>query len=604
MFKMNSFVVLKNMAKKLKTLLALLYDNYQAVPDKEWLFTYEGNSYKGYTYRDILKDAISMGLKLKEMGIKKNDQVALFSYNKLEWAIMDFALMFIEAVSVPFYHGLIGTELNKYMELVNIKMVCVNTPSQYKMIKDLPEDRKVKGPVIIFDEQAKVDSTDFHFSECLNDGHTLFKGQIEDYEKEIFNLNENHVLTLMFSSGTSARRPSPVKLTQKNLVTQIKELKDLVGDDITEKDRAMAFLPMSHILGRTGDLYSSLVMKQSIYFIPSMDTLIDYLPKVSPTMLVFVPRVLEKIHTAIHEKASPVLRSIIMFGIAWSTKFLNAKGLMKLWYLPLHLVFKIIIYRKIRAKIGKDLKFIISGGAPLTLKVETFFSCLGFTILAGYGLTETSPVVSVRTMKNNKLGTVGPLLESFDIHFEDDGEIWVRGDCVTPGYHNDAEAQKGHFTKDGWFKTGDLGKMDEDNNLIITGRKKDVIVLSNGKKCIPGDIEELLLSQDEVDQVCLIGDTHSYLVGVVIPSEKYRLILDNDRDSGLVGFEDKLQNVLKEYPNFMRVKNVVLSDTPFTYENGLLTYTQKVKRKSVAEHFKEELDKVYSQKRSIYVKED
>ena len=590
------------MLTKVDTLVSLLYKNYKDSPDKEWLFSYINGQYKGESYRQVLHDVIAMSLALQKMGITKDDQVALFSYNNREWVIMDFALMLLGAISVPFYHGLIGDELNRYMELVDIKMVCVNTIDQYSLIKHLPAEKQVSGPIMMFDDQELIDDSDVCFSTCLKEGRDLFQGSIEDMESSIQSIDEDQIMTLMFSSGTSARRPSPVKLTHKNIVTNIKEIAELVGNDISSKDRSMAFLPMSHILARTGDLYSSLVMKQEIYFIPSMEQLIDYLPKVSPTLLVFVPRVLEKIHDAIYQKASPTAAKLLAFGIDWSTKTLNASGLKKLAMLPLHSVFKHVIYRKILNKIGKNLNFIISGGAPITLKVESFFYAIGIDILAGYGLTETSPVVAVRTRQNNKLGTVGQVLKSYQVSLQDDGEIWLKGPSVTMGYHNDPEAQAGQFSEDGWFKTGDLGCFDENNNLMITGRKKDVIVLSNGKKCIPGKLEELLLSLEEVDQVCLIGDEHSYLVGVIIPSKDYLHELDTHKDETLQDIQKKIDTLLKDYPNFMKVKNVVLSNTPFTYENGLLTYTQKIKRQSVAQQFKSELDKVYSQKRSVYVK--
>ena len=190
--------------------------------------------------------------------------------------------MMLEAVTVPFYHGLIGSELNKYLELVEIKMACVNTLEQYHLLKNLPEDKQITGPIVVFNENTQILDTDFHYSDFLKMGRERLDGEIIEYEEIFMGGDENHIITLMFSSGTSARRPSPVKLTHKNILTNIVEIKALVGADITDKDRAVSFLPMSHILARTGDLYSSLVMKHEIYFIPSMDDLIDFLPKVSP----------------------------------------------------------------------------------------------------------------------------------------------------------------------------------------------------------------------------------------------------------------------------------------------------------------------------------
>ena len=189
------------MDKKYTTLLSLLYKNYLDTPDKKWLFSYENESYKGYSYHEILSDVIAMYLQFKSAGIKKNDQVAIFAYNSRQWAIVDFALMMLEAVTVPFYHGLIGSELNKYLELVEIKMACVNTLEQYHLLKNLPEDKQITGPIVVFNENTQILDTDFHYSDFLKMGRERLDGEIIDYEDIFMGGDENHIITLMFSSG-------------------------------------------------------------------------------------------------------------------------------------------------------------------------------------------------------------------------------------------------------------------------------------------------------------------------------------------------------------------------------------------------------------------
>jgi len=544
--------------------------------------------YQTLTYRRLLDKVNRCVTGLRKLGVKAGDKVAIFSRNRIEWVKLDLALNKIGAVSVP-VHITLSPRL--------IKHIINDSGARYLAIGDyLSKYYEIKHEINL----EKVIT--FHKIEWLEDFidfADLFKEEPDNLEPAQFD-----VCTIIYTSGTTGD-PKGVMLTNQNLLKNIAAASQYVP--YNSRDIFLSFLPLSHVLERTGGYYGPLHFGSAIYF-SSYQTLAADVKKVRPTIIVCIPRIFEKIHDKIMDKVrlSSKLKQKIFFGsLKISRLYLNAKkadsSLKFFWLLGYYLADRFVL-SKIRQALGGRLKFSISGGACLNTQIARFFEAIGIKILEGYGLTETSPIVAVNPVNDYKFGTVGKVVPEVQVKIAADKEILVQGPNVMAGYYNNEAATKEAFIDAGaeasWFKTGDLGYLDEENYLTIIGRKKEMIITSTGKNVNPVDLENALQESKYIRQAMVYGDKQKYLSALIVPDFEELKIYAKDNGINLELFEllqyqpvlnliaEEINNRLQDFPDHERIRSFKLLDREFSEEREELTPTLKLRRERILENYK------------------
>lgn len=543
---------------------------------------------------------------LASLGIQPGDRVALLSENRVEWAMLDMAILTAGAVVVPIYPTLLPHHIEYILRDCQPTAVISSTPEQSEKLGRLG---------------GSVDSIRHHISmEPVNlaDVITVKKlrelgavhqrQQPEDAERRLVAVDPDDLATIIYTSGTTGD-PKGVMLTHKNIVTNVLNVLQVLK--IGGNDSCLSFLPLSHIFERMAGYYTMMHAGASIAYAESIETVSTNLLEVRPTVMIAVPRLYEKIYARVINTASSggsLKRSIFFKAKAAGAEYAAVAVEGKSVSLGLRLrmgVADALVFRKLRAKTGGRLQFFVSGGAPLAQEIAEFFFAAKLPIMEGYGLTETSPVIAVNTFEHFRPGTVGRPIPGIEMKFADDGEILTRSDCVMKGYHGQAEATEDCII-DGWFHTGDIGEMDADGFLRITDRKKDILVTAGGKNVAPQPMENDLKLSKYVAEAVVIGDRRKYLTALIVPNFEAVLELaqrggvaheDNDKLLAAPLIQREFQNLIdvvnERRSSFEQIKYFRLVSRDFTLEGGELTPSLKVKRKVVGEKYGELIESMY-----------
>ena len=595
------------------TISELFRQSVETFREKDAYYEKINGEWKGFTYGDVDKLVGQFAAGLAHLGIQPGDKVAIQSTNCPRWAISDYAIACLGAVSVTVYPTLIPSQI-KYIldDSDTVYVITENKEQTDKILSIINESNGLKG-IIAMDDQSDPSSNIFSFSEILEKGD----GYISENG---FNLNESEktakpedLLTIIYTSGTTGN-PKGVMLTHKNLVSNILAISKAV--EIRAIEVFLSFLPLSHVFERMSGHYTGFSKGGTTYYAESVDTVADNMIEVKPTVVIAVPRLYEKIHAKVLDKVSgdpPVRQKIFWWAInvgKKAAKYLT-RGQEPSGFLGLQ--FKIadkLVFSKLKDKVGGRLRCFISGGAPLSEGVGKFFASANIPILEGYGLTETSPVITCNREELYKFGTVGKPIEGVEVKIAEDGEVLCRGDNVMIGYYKNPEATKEVFDDDGWFKTGDIGNFDdEDGYLRITDRKKSILVTSGGKNVAPAPLELALGLSKYIEQCLVIGDRRNFIAALIVPSfeilnswAEKNDIQDKDRKNLCENpvvidlFEKEVNTVMESFSRYERVKKVALLDREWTIESGELTPKLSVKRKVVVKNWAEVIDKLYSAK--------
>jgi long-chain acyl-CoA synthetase len=418
------------------------------------------------------------------------------------------------------------------------------------------------------------------------------------------------VATFIYTSGTTGD-PKGVMLTHDNLVSNVQSSTKLfVG--LGTKDTALSFLPLCHVFERMGGHYVMLRLGVTIAYAESVEQVPANLAEVKPTLMLSVPRLYEKMYSRVNEKVAgdPAIRQKIFrwaMGVgAQVFRHKVARTEPGAWLKVRFALADKLVFSKIKERVGGRIRLFISGGAPLAREIAEFFGAAGLPILEGYGLTETSPVIAVNLPNRMKPGTVGPPLEGVEVKIAEDGEILTRGPNVMKGYYKKPEATAEVIDKDGWFQTGDIGHLDEDGFLVITDRKKDILVTSGGKNIAPQPIENRLKTDKFFTEVVMIGNRRNFPAALVVPNfealeawAKAQGIAFSSREDlvakpEVVSFyQTRVSGLLPELAQFERIKKLGLLTKEFTVESGELTPTLKVKRRVIEQNYKGVIDRLY-----------
>ena len=571
------------------------------------LFLFKANdSYRPISTAEFETRVRNLSLGLRELGLRPGDKVVIFSENRPEWVMTDFAVLCAGGITVPIYTSLMPDQVKFIINDSEAGIVvCSNRDLWLKVEavrRDLP---RIEHAVMIEDEPPAGLLT---FSEVMSRGKRAGQNEPGLFDRLAEAVRPEDLASIIYTSGTTGA-PRGVMLTHGNLLSNIKSLDTIVP--FVHTDTILSFLPLSHVLERTGT-FLFFYKGATIAYAQSVESVAENLIEVRPTIMISVPRLFEKIYTKIMDQvlAGSALKKGIFFwalrtGKACAAKRLAKQRVSKMLAARRALADK-LVFSKMIARMGGRVKFFICGGAPLSQDITEFFYAMGLIILPGYGLTETSPVLSANTLETYRFGTVGKTIPGVEIKIAADGEILARGPNVMAGYYRNLTAT-GEVMERGWFHTGDIGRFDKDGFLIITDRKKDLIITSGGKNVAPQPIENLLQASPFIRSAVIVGSNRKFISALIVPEfEKLEVyaranaipFLDRAelcRSEEIVNF--LLAEVQRATPNlasFERTKKIAVLDRDFEIEAGEITPTLKVRRKIVEEKYKSLIDALYA----------
>jgi len=552
----------------------------------------EWRKYSSEETVDIIQDVAIGLLALK---IKPGDKIAIISGNRPEWNFVDFAIQLVGAVSVPMYPTITVEDYAFIFENAEVKYVFVEGEDLFLKAKEAAKGNKKIKKVFTFDPVEGADM----WTDVKDSGVGMDRSPLKALKDAV---KPSDLLTLIYTSGTTGR-PKGVMLTHHNIVSNVKALIRGKFFPLSHGDRALSFLPLCHIYERT-DIYMYLAYGVSVYYAESMETIADNIKEVKPSMFASVPRLLEKVYDKILAKGNELtgIKRTLFFG---ALEFgLQYDPMVKLGVIDsLKLAFyRKVIFSKWREALGGNVRLIASGSAALQPRLSRVFWAAGIPVSEGYGLTETSPVISVSQVNppDFKIGCVGTLVDSMELKIAEDGEICVRGDSVMVGYYKNPEATAEAVDSEGWFHTGDIGEMVEGKYLKITDRKKEIFKTSGGKYVAPQLVENKLKESAFIEQCMVVGENQKFPSALIIPEfnalgvwckqhgievgTPAELIQNKDVIRKL---EEEVMSTMASVAKYEQVKKFVLLSRLFTVQDGEITPTLKLKRKAIyAKHEK------------------
>ncbi len=554
-----------------------------------------------------LSRARHIALGLHARGVRRSDRVALLSENRHEWFLVDAALQIVGAANVPIYSTLTSGQAAYILKDSESKAVVVSDASQQKKIAEVRSQLPGLEHVITLDPATAIEATPLEAIEAR--GRKDAEANPIAAEKLASEVRPDDLASIVYTSGTTGE-PKGVMLTHRNLVSNAKASLQVLPLEPT--DRALSALPYSHVFERLVAHYLYPSAGVSIALAGGIDTVIEDLGQIHPTVMTMVPRFYEKMYTRVKESAaagSALKRRIFDWAIATGREHGEYRLKHESPPFGLDLRYKLataLVFKKLHQRLGGELRFFVSGSAPLSKEIADFFWAAGITILEGYGLTETSPVISVNQPGRIKFGTVGPPIPGVEVEIAADGEILARGENVMKGYWKKEAATRDAIDSRGFFHTGDIGVVDADGFLTITDRKKDIIVTAGGKNIAPQAIEGKLKTNAYITEVVVVGNRRSFASALIvpnfervqafcreqsIPAESREQMAKNPKVQALI--MEQVERVNSEFAQYERVKKVALISEEFTIERGELTPTLKAKRSVIESRYKHLIDELY-----------
>jgi long-chain acyl-CoA synthetase len=555
--------------------------------------------------REMLERARNIAAGLHSLGVQKGDRVAILSDSRVEWVLADQGCVLLGAISVPIYPTLTPPQAAYILKDCGARALFIADHDKFKQLEAAIPDSVQQ--VVLFEPATANDANLLSLQELEQQGRAASAQSPEQIDELANSIKPEDLATIIYTSGTTGH-PKGVMLTHANMVSNLIDSSNHL--EFGEKDVALSVLPLSHIFERQAmNMY--LHHGMSVYF-GSLENLGENLKEVRPTVFVGVPRIYEKIIARLQDRAAEkgklnarIVSWAVQTGRQWAQ--LMAKHVsVSPWLAIRHRLADVIVLEKLRKAMGDRIRILVSGGAPLANDVALAFLGARLPIVQGYGLTETSPVISAGQLHDNRVGTSGKPIRHVRVRIAADGEIETRGPQVMLGYWNKPDETRAAFTGDGWFKTGDVGYLDHDGYLTITDRKKELLKTSGGKYIAPQSIEQLIKQSRFVNQVVVVGDGRKFPAALIVPDwqqldgyaqfKGYDLHTRADfcRDPRIIDlFERQIAARTKELAQFEKIKRIALLETEFTLEGGELTPTLKVKRRVIDEKYQDVIDQLY-----------
>ncbi|HEV2749935.1 MAG TPA: long-chain fatty acid--CoA ligase [Gemmatimonadales bacterium] len=592
-----------------RTLTELFFDAVEQYAHHPAAFRYKADGTWHSVTHGVARErvqAIAMGL--RELALGAGDKVAILSETRVEWTLADYACLCVRATDVPIYPTLPANQVEYILRDSGAAAVFCSTAAQVEKIQSIRAALPALRHIIAFDSQA-AGGASMTLADLEKKG-TAAAAKYPRFKEDALGVRPDDLATLIYTSGTTGQ-PKGVMLSHGNICSNVTACVEVLR--ASEDDTCLAWLPLSHILERMVEYYF-FATGVTINFAESVDTVAPNLVEVHPTIVAGVPRLYEKVYARVLENAlsgSALKRRIFL----WAKRAGEAWTAHRLAGIPVPLSLRLrhaladrLVFAKLRARTGGKVKFFVSGSAPLAAEVARFFYSAGLPVIEGYGLTETSPVLTLNPLQRPKLGAVGKPIPGVQIKIAADGEILAKGPNIMQGYYNKPDETREAIDQDGWFHTGDIGELDADGYLKITDRKKDLLKTAGGKYIAPQPIENTVRLNKFVASAVVLGDLRKFPIILIVPN------FDNlerwAKERGLAyashadlirladvkaKMEREVMGGLRDLAKFEMPKKVVLLERDFTIESGELTPSLKVKRRQVEKNYKDVIDRVYAE---------
>lgn len=584
---------------KYASLVDVFHDAIKTYPDSPLFGVKRSGQWEWMTYLEFGRVTNSIRAGLASLGLQRGDRVAIIANNRPEWAAAAYACFGLGVSFVPMYEAQLPKDWEFIVRdceakalIVASDTICEKTRSFFEAIPSLKN-------IISLDAATKADDKVKSWKELSKTPatHEAIKPAPED------------VACIIYTSGTTGN-PKGVLLSHGNIVSNINAIHEIFP--MSSHDRSLSFLPWAHSFGQTVELHALFSMGAALAIAESVEKILDNLAETKPTLLFSVPRIFNKLYAAVQKQISTkpgFIQAMVKSALETRRKQRTGEDVSLGEGLVLALTDR-VVFSKVRARFGGHLKYAFSGGAAISRDVAEFIDGLGITVYEGYGLTETSPIATANWPNNRKIGSVGKAIPGVKVTVSDDGELIVHGPNVMLGYHNRKEENDAVFTSDGGFRTGDMGRVDSEGFVFITGRLKEQYKLENGKYVVPTPLEEQLKLSPYVANVMVYGDNKPFNVALIVANvdavkswastngvsaESTEKLLANPKVQKL--FKEQLDHYGEKFKGFEGVKDFALIGDDFTVDNGMLTPSLKVKRRKVFETYQSVIEALYAKKR-------
>ncbi len=588
-----------------QSLPQMLFDQAGRLADKPLLRARLEGAWQALTWRQVADRVRTLARGLRALGLEDGDRVVLVAENRPEWLIADMAVMAAGGITVPAYTTHTTDDHRYQLEHSGARMAIVSRPNLFKRLWPAAQQAVSVTDVIVMEDMQEphVEAVSLHRWQDVMDRGAQAEDGIAD---RVAALRRDDVACIIYTSGTGGR-PRGVMLTHGGILHNCEGAYRLlltlgIGDEVF-----LSFLPLSHAYEHTAGQFFPLTCASQICYAEGLDALANNITEVRPTVMMVVPRFCEflkqRLEREVRRRGGLTAR-LFDRAVALGRRRYEQGGRLAPWDAVQDLVLDRVVRRRVGERFGGRFKGMVSGGAALNPDVGLFFHALGIRLLQGYGQTESSPIVSCNLPNRPRMHTVGPPLHGVEVHIADDGEILVHGELVMKGYWNDEEATAAALA-DGWLHTGDIGRLEEDGVLVITDRKKDIIVTSGGENVSPARIESRLTLEPEVGQAMVTGDRRPYLVALLVPDLEFARdwARHHDRPRDLAALcEDEafrkavgaaVDRINRELAPPERVRSFILAAEPFTVDNTEMTPTMKIRRHAILARYGDRLNTLY-----------
>ena len=564
--------------KKFNNLLELFFNQYESQNENNIFLSSLKNPIIEFSWKDTKTSVINLSIEFKKY-IKKGDRCLLISENRPEWLITDLAIMLANGITVPAYTTYVERDYEYIINDCTPKIIIVSNKDQYLKIKNIIKDKSFVKKVFSFEaiEELKKDNY-FEINNFLN------KNKISDLNIPTVHLSRKDPACIIYTSGTQGN-PKGVILSHGGILNNCEGGCELIEPFISKQSRFLTWLPLSHSYEHTVQ-FIQIGVGAKVYYAESIEKLVKNMNDCSPEIMTAVPRFYQNLYQKINsnfKKATGFKKVLINQTVKLGTKKIKKENLSFVQKI-LNIILDKLVRSKIKKQFGGKLKTFVSGGGALDREVGYFLNSIGLPTLQGYGLTETSPVVSCNPIHDIRVETVGPPFKGNQVKIAEDGEILVKGENVMIGYWNNEE-ETNKVLKDGWLYTGDIGIF-EDNYLKITDRKKDILITPGGDNISPIKIENELVNSELIDQAIVYGDNKPFLVALLVLNKEKNLIEDNE-------IQNEIEKINLNLTKIEKIKKFFVIKEKFSIENGMLTPTLKLKRKEIIKNYKQQLENLY-----------
>lgn len=583
------------MAVTITRVFDLLQYNLEHFPKEEFISGKIKGEWKKYSTKEVIETADALSRGLVNIGVGKGSRVAVMSHNRPEWNISDFAIIQLGAYQVPLYPTLAEHDIKFILENAEITVIFVADEEIYKKVKPVCDELNPSIKIYSFNPIAGVAS----WEELLKAGRENASIDLDAYRKEV---TPDDILTLIYTSGTTGT-PKGVMLTHNNLVKNFEHSSVLVPPGL---HKALSFLPLSHIFERM-IVYLHMYKGASVYYAESTETIVADIQFVKPNGFSTVPRLLEKVYDKIIEKGKALTglkKGIFFWALSVAEKYDFNNGAFYNFKLG---IARKLVFSKWQAAMGGEIVVIVSGGAALNPRLAKIFYAAGMPVMEGYGLTETSPVITVNYFGQTRFGTVGPPIEGVEVKIGPDGEVLTRGHNVMKGYYNRPDLTAEAIDADGWFHTGDIGELVEGRFLKITDRKKEIFKTAGGKYVAPQMLENKLKESPLVEQVMVLGENRKFPAALIVPTfealkgwcakkgipyTSNELMIKNPLV--IKKYDEIVAYSVKDFGKWEQVKRIALLSKEWSIVDGELTPKLSLKRKVILEKNAGIIEKIYA----------